>query len=73
VLTFGVDDTDSFTEEINAGKDIQNIERIGLTITARLTPDASLPTWLQNNTNASRELREFITVRNHTTSLAASP
>ncbi len=73
VLTFNVDDTDSFTETINAGGDIQSVERIGLTITARLTPDASLPAWLQNNANASRELREFVTVRNHTTSPPASP
>ena len=73
VLTFNVNDTESFTETINAGGDTQNVERIGLAITARLTPDASLPAWLQNNANASRELREFITVRNNTTSPPASP
>ncbi|MCW8926499.1 MAG: prepilin-type N-terminal cleavage/methylation domain-containing protein [Xanthomonadales bacterium] len=66
VLTFNVNDTGSFVETINAGGDTQSVERIGLTITARLTPDPSLPAWLQGNTNANRELREFVTVRNHT-------
>jgi len=66
VLTFNVDDAGSFVETINVAGDTQSVERIGLTITARLTPDASLPAWLQGNVNASRELREFVTVRNHT-------
>jgi hypothetical protein len=67
VVSFDVDNTDSFVETINAGGDTQNVERIALAIRAKLTVDPSLPTWFQNNANASRELREFVTVRNNIT------
>lgn len=75
ITAFNVTDAESVNETINAGGDTQQVERIGLTITARLTPDTALPAWLQtaNNANAARQLQEFVTVRNHTTSPAASP
>ena len=75
ILTFNVSDANSFTQAINAGGDTQSVERIALSMTARLAVDASVPTWLQNNANASRELTEFVTVRNNTTAkyVAASP
>jgi hypothetical protein len=71
ILTFSVDDSVSFTETINATGDTQSVEKIGLTMTARLTVDGSVPTWIQNNANANRQLTEFITVRNNTTTKAS--
>ena len=67
VLTFNVSNSESISETINAAGATQSVERIGLTITAKLTVDPSLPAWVQNNANASRELQEFVKVRNNTT------
>lgn len=73
ITAFNVSDAESIVETVNSGGDTQSVERIGLTITARLTPDTSVPTWLQTGTNpnAARQLEEFISVRNHTTTLAS--
>jgi type IV pilus assembly protein PilW len=75
VTAFNVSDADSVVETFNAAGDTQSVERIALAMTARLTPDASVPGFLRTGTNpnAARELQEFITVRNHTTTAAASP
>jgi len=75
ITVFNVSDADSVVETVNAAGDTQSVERIALTITARLTPDTSIPAWLQTGTNpnAARNLQEFIKVRNHTTTAAASP
>ena len=70
VETFNVSDAGSLTETINADGDTQSVERIALTITAKLTVGDSGPAWYQNNTNTSRELSEFVTVRNNTTAAA---
>lgn len=73
VLTFSVDDTDSVLEVINADGDTQGVERIGISITARLPVDPSLPVWVQSNANTDRELTEFIKVRNNTTTRFVAP
>ena len=67
VLTFNVSDTDSLTETINIAGDTQNVERIALSITAKLTADNALPAWIRNNAGTTRELQEFVVVRNYTT------
>jgi Tfp pilus assembly protein PilW len=77
VLTFSVDNADvdfpSIVETINAAGDTQSVQKIALSMTAQLTTDASVPAWIQSNVNATRQLDEFVKVRNHTTSAAASP
>jgi type IV pilus assembly protein PilW len=74
IMTFNVTDAESVTEVINTNNDTQQVERIGLTMTGQLAPDASLPLWLQTGTNpnAARQLQEFITVRNHTTTMVVA-
>jgi Tfp pilus assembly protein PilW len=74
VTAFNVSDAASVVETFNAAGDTQSVERIALAMTARLTPDAAVPGFLQTGTNpnAARELTEFITVRNHTTTAAAA-
>lgn len=75
ITEFNVSDA-SVVETVNENGDTQGVGRIGLAITARLTPDTSVPAWLQTGTNpnAARVLQEFIKVRNHTTTVAsASP
>jgi len=76
VLTFTVTNADadlpSISEPINSAGDTQNVEKIGLAITARLTADPSVPTWIQGNTKAERTMDEFVVVRNNITT-AASP
>lgn len=73
VLTFNVSDTASITEEINASGDTQHVERIGLSMTAKLKDDDSVAAWIRGNANASRELVEFVKVRNNTTAIFAAP
>lgn len=70
ITAFDVSDAASVLEVIDpVANTTQSVERIALDITARLTPDTSVPAWLQTGTNlnAARDLQEFITVRNHTT------
>ncbi len=67
IVTFNVSDSDSLVESINTAGDTQSIERIGLTITAKLVDDSA---WIRNNANTTRELQEFVKVRNNTTTLA---
>lgn len=67
VESFAVTNTDSILEDINAAGATLLTEKIGLTITAKLTGDASVPAWIQNNANATRQLTEFIKVRNNFT------
>jgi len=77
ILTFGVDNADvafpSIVEIINSAGDTQNVQKIALTMTARLATDTAVPAWIQSNVNATRQLDEFVKVRNHTTTAAASP
>jgi Tfp pilus assembly protein PilW len=54
-------------EKINSAGATQNVEKIGLVITAKLTTDASVPAWIQGNANATRTMDEFVAVRNNTT------
>jgi len=70
VETFNVSDASSLTETINAEGDTQSVERIALSITAKLTADDDNSSWFQTNTNTTRELQEFVTVRNNTTAAA---
>lgn len=71
VLSFTVINDDaafpSITETINAVGDTQSVEKIGLTITAKLTADSSVPTWVQNlnSGGATRDLNAFVRVRNN--------
>ena len=67
VMSFDVSDADSFEEEFNVEKDYQRVEKIALTMTAKLKDDGSVRPWIQENTNASRELTEFVSVRNNIT------
>lgn len=77
ILTFGVDNADvefpSIVETINAAGDTQSVQKIALTMTASLATDTSVPAWIQSNVNATRQLDEFVKVRNHTTTAAATP
>ena len=69
-MTFNVSNADSFIEVFNADLDSQRVEKIALTMTAKLKSDGSVRSWIQSNTNASRELTEFVSVRNNTTFVA---
>jgi len=60
----------SIVETINSDGDTQNVEKIGLVLTARLTADSSVPAWIQGNANATRTMDEFIAVRNNITTAA---
>jgi len=76
VLTFVVDQDPNFpsiVEEINAALDTQTISKVRLRMTAKQTADASVPAWVQSQGagGATRELTEFIKVRNHVVTLAA--
>jgi Tfp pilus assembly protein PilW len=67
VETFTVSNSESILENINTPGYTLKTEKIGLTMTARLTADPSVPSWLSDvsNTNATRKLTEFIKVRNN--------
>jgi len=67
IVTFNVSDAESLTEIINTEGDSQTVERIGLTITAKLAGETNVPVWIQNNSDATRQLQEFVKVRNNTT------
>ena len=64
-------DLPSILETINSALDTQNVEKIGLAITARLTADPSVPAWIQGNVNAERTMDEFVVVRNNITTVAS--
>ena len=71
VQAFNIDDAvtgfESYVYTINGS---QSIERIGITMTGRLlTSDASLPTWMQDNSALPLTIRDFVRVRNDITSL----
>jgi type II secretory pathway component PulJ len=74
VLAFTVDNADvdypSIEEVFNAAGDTQNVEKIGLTIIAKLRADDSVRQWLQDSVNATRQLDEFVLVRNNVTAAA---
>ncbi len=67
VMTFNVSNVASFVEVFNADGDSQRVEKIALGMTAKLKADSSVRSWIQANANASRELTEFVSVRNSTT------
>jgi prepilin-type N-terminal cleavage/methylation domain-containing protein len=71
VLTFDVDDTQSVCENLSTGTSSQVVERIRLTITARMRFDASVAPWLQSQAGVTRTLTDFIRVRNNVTKGAA--
>jgi len=73
VLTFNVSDAASYIEIFNADNDFQSVEKIALSMTAKLTVDPSVRSWIQTNTNASRELTEFVSVRNNITIKFVAP
>ena len=73
IETFNVSDATSFVETFNADGDTQSVERIALTMTAKLKADNSVRSWIQNNANASRQLTEFVTVRNNITTKFVAP
>jgi hypothetical protein len=70
IVSFNISDNASIVEAITTAGDTQSIERIVLTMTARLSSENVVPTWIQANANATREIQEFITVRNYTTTAA---
>jgi len=69
VQQFNVVDA-GFTETINTDGDTQRVERIGLTIRAKLIVDPLTITGLTAPPSVVRELQQFVTVRNHTTAAA---
>lgn len=69
VQQFNVVDA-GFTEVINDDGDTQGVERVGLTIRAKLVTDPLTITGLTAPPNVVRELQEFITVRNNITTAA---
>jgi len=70
VETFNISNTASLTETINAEGDTQRVEQIAISFTAKLTEGDTGFDWFQNNSNATREMQEFIAVRNNTTVVA---
>ena len=70
VLTFNVSDANSFTEQINEDGDTQSVERITLSLTARLVRGGAVPTWLQTTALETKTLDHYIQVRNNITSAA---
>jgi type II secretory pathway component PulJ len=70
VVAFNVSDANSLTETINTAGDTQSIERIGLTMSAKLAGGGTQPVWVQNKTYSTRVLQEFVKVRNNTTARA---
>lgn len=71
VRTFDVDDASSLCEDLGAGADSQVVDRIRLTITARMAFDSSVRAWLQAQTNVTRTMTDFVRVRNNVTQGAA--
>jgi type IV pilus assembly protein PilW len=69
VQQFNVADA-GFTENINTAGDTQSVERIGLTIRAKLITDPLTITGLSAPPNVVREIQHFVTVRNNTTAAA---
>lgn len=69
VQQFNVVDA-GFTETINTAGDTQSVERIGLTIRAKLITDPLTITGLTAPPNVVREIQHFVTVRNNTTAAA---
>ncbi len=69
VQQFNVVDA-GFTETINVAGDTQSVERIGLTIRAKLVIDPLTITGLTAPPSVVRELQQFVTVRNNTTAAA---
>jgi type II secretory pathway component PulJ len=68
VLTFTIN-SESYIEEIaTVGGPTQAVDKIGLTMQAKLTADASVPPWIQNlnEKGQTRELVDFVKVRNNT-------
>ena len=57
----------SITETINTAGDTQRVEKIGITMTAKLTVDSSVASWIQNlnSGGATRDLNAFVRVRNN--------
>lgn len=71
VLEFTVTNSDALfptiTETINAAGDTQSVEKIGLTLTAKLTGDNSVATWIKNLNSGgdTREMNALVKVRNN--------
>jgi hypothetical protein len=67
VLRFNVVNASPATEIINGTNDIQTVQRIRLTITAKLRAKASVKDFVKDNPNATRTLTEFVHIRNNFT------
>lgn len=71
VLSFTVTNADvdfpSIVEVINSAGDTQSIGKIGLAMTAKLTADASVASWIQNlnSLGPTRDMNAFVRVRNN--------
>jgi len=72
VQKFNVCSTGSYQENIASGN-YQNVQRLTISMEARLVEDDAVPTQIKNNTNATRELEETVLVRNNTSSSSSSP
>lgn len=70
VLSFNVSDANSFNEQINDDGATQTVERITLSLTARLRQGDHVPTWLQATARETKTLEHYIVVRNNITAPA---
>lgn len=70
IESFSASNIASFEESFNTAGDFQNVERIALTMTARLREDNAVTSWFQTGDDSIRQLTEFITVRNSITTKA---
>lgn len=70
IQTFNISDANSYTETINTAGDTQLVERITISITGRVVPDAAIASWLQATAVETKTLDHFVQVRNNVTAAA---
>jgi type II secretory pathway pseudopilin PulG len=61
ITAFNVDNSGSYPYTVNG---TQSVERIGITMSGKLSSDASLPTWMQGNNAPLLTVQDFVRVRN---------
>jgi type II secretory pathway component PulJ len=74
ISAFNVDPDASYEEEYNSGLDTLYVQKIALSMTAKLQVENSVKSWWSDvnvNPNASRDLTQVVAVRNSTTTMGA--
>jgi prepilin-type N-terminal cleavage/methylation domain-containing protein len=72
ISVFNVDPDASYEEEYNSGLDTLYVQKIALSMTAKLQVENSVRSWWSDvnvNPNASRDLTQVVAVRNSTTTM----